>query len=94
MSMTDLELKAAAQKKYGRVIMGNGSEERSLRLYNVRVILDKAELTEADILLLQHFVNATRKELEQTSYVANTAVYPTSWGHSTTVLSKKRIIKG
>jgi hypothetical protein len=87
--MTNAELQAAAQKKYNRIMMGNGSDAKFMRLFNVRAILDKAKLTEEDILLLQHFVNATRQEIDRTSYVANTAVYPSSWGHSTTVLSKK-----
>ena len=90
--MTNAELQAAAQKKYNRILMGNGADNRIIKLYNVRAILDKLHLTEDDILLLQQFVNATRKEIEKTAYVANTAVYPTSWGHTTTVLQKKRII--
>lgn len=85
--MTPLQIEA--QKKYGNILMGNGSEYRFLRLYNVRAILEKEHLTEEDILLLQQFVNASRKEIEQTAYVANTAVYPSSWGHTTTVLTRK-----
>ena len=85
--MTPLQIEA--QKKYSNILMGNGSDYRFLRLYNVRAILEKEHLTEEDILLLQQFVNASRKEIEQTAYVANTAVYPSSWGHTTTVLTRK-----
>ena len=87
MSMTELQIQA--QKKYNKIIMGNGSELRSLRLYNVRAILEKANLTEDDRLLLQQFVDAPREQIDKTAYVANTAVYPTSWGHKTTVLRRK-----
>ena len=87
--MTNLELQLAAQKKFNRIMMGNGADGKFMRLFNVRAILDKEDLTEDDILLLQHFVNATRQEIDSTTYVANTAVYPSSWGHTTTVLSKK-----
>jgi hypothetical protein len=87
MSMTTLQ--TLAQKKYNKIMMGNGNDARSVRLYNVRIILEKEHLTEDDTLLLQQFVNASRKEIEHTSYVANTAVYPSSWGHTTTVLTHK-----
>lgn len=83
------ELQILAQQKYNKIMMGNGSETRGLRLYNVRDLLEKQTLTEADILLLQHFINATRQEIDNTAYVANTAVYPMSWGHKTTVLTRK-----
>jgi spore germination protein YaaH len=87
--MTNTELQTLAQKKYNKVMMGNGSDIKLMRLYNVRAILDKENLTEADILMLQHFVNATRQEIDRTAYVANTAVYPSSWGHATTDLRLK-----
>jgi len=87
MSMTELQIQA--QKKLNKILMGNGGDIRQLRLYNVRAILEKQTLTEADILLLQHFINATRQEIDNTAYVANTAVYPMSWGHKTTVLTRK-----
>jgi hypothetical protein len=87
MSMTTLQ--TLAQQKYNKIMMGNGNDARSVRLYNVRIILEKEHLTEDDTLLLQQFVNATRKEIEHTSYVANTAVYPSSWGHTTTDLRLK-----
>lgn len=85
--MTELQIQA--QKKLNKILMGNGSEQRCLRLYNVRAILEKHTLTEDDALLLQHFVNATREEIDNTAYVANTAVYPTSWGHNTVRLTVK-----
>ena len=87
--MTNTELQITAQKKYNKIMMGNGSDTKFMRLYNVRAILDKQNLTEADVLLLQHFINATRQEIDRTAYVANTAVYPTSWGHTTTDLTRK-----
>lgn len=87
MSMTELQLQA--QKKYNKIMIGNGAELRAMRLYNVRAILEKENLTEADTLLLQQFLNATRAEIDRTAYVANTAVYPMSWGHKTTVLARK-----
>jgi hypothetical protein len=87
MSMT--ELQQEAQKKYNIIMKGNGGDYRQLRLYNVRDLLDKKHLTENDILVLQHFINATRQEIDRTAYVANTAVYPMSWGHKTTVLARK-----
>lgn len=83
------ELQQQAQQKYNKIIMGNGSEYRSLKLYNVRAILEKPNLTEDDELVLRHFLNATRQEIDRTAYVANTAVYPSSWGHSVTVLKRK-----
>ncbi len=90
--MTNTELQTLAQKKYNKIMMGNGSDAKLMRLYNVRAILDKENLTEADILMLQHFVNASRQEINNTAYVANTAVYPTSWGHTITVLAQKNTI--
>jgi len=87
--MTHTELQTTAQKKYNKLLMGNNSDSRIIKLYNVRAILDKLHLTEEDVLMLQQFVNATRQEIEKTAYVANTAVYPTSWGHTTTVLTHK-----
>lgn len=69
--------------------MGNGMETRQLRLYNIHDLLTKQNLTEADIKVLTHFLNATAQEIAQTAYVANTAVYPTSWGYTTTVLKQK-----
>ncbi len=83
------ELQQQAQQKYNKIVMGNSSEHRILRLYNVRAILDKEQLSEDDIIMLQQFVMATREEIENTAYVANTAVYPMSWGHKTTVLTRK-----
>jgi hypothetical protein len=82
-------LQTLAQKKYNKIMMGNGNDARSVRLYNVRIILEKELLTEDDTLLLQQFVNATRQEIDNTTYVANTAVYPSSWGHTTTNLRLK-----
>jgi hypothetical protein len=87
MSMTLLQIQA--QQKYNKIMMGNGSESRNLRLYNVRVILEKPNLTEDDIIMLQQFVDAPREQIDKTSYVANTAIYPSSWGHKTTVLKQK-----
>ena len=82
-------LQTQAQQKYNKLMMGNGSENRMLKLYNIRVILEKPKLTEDDTLLLQQFVDAPREQIDNTTYVANTAVYPSSWGHTTVVLSKK-----
>ena len=84
-------LQIQAQQKYNKIMMGNGSESRNLRLYNVRVILEKPNLTEDDIIMLQQFVDAPREQIDKTSYVANTAIYPSSWGHKTTVLKQKNV---
>lgn len=83
------ELQQQAYKKYNIILMGNGGEFRGLRLYNIKVLLDKHTLTEDDILVLKHFLMSDKKTLENTTYVANTAVYPSSWGHVTTQLRKK-----
>ena len=83
------ELQTLAQIKLSKIIMGNGSEYRTVRLYNIQDLLHKATLTPQDELVLQHFLNSDRKTIDQTTYVANTAVYPSSWGHTTTVLRKK-----
>jgi hypothetical protein len=83
------ELQILAQKKYNKIVMGNCSDQRQLRLYNVRAILDKEQLTEDDIIMLQQFLMATREQIEKTAYVANTAIYPTSWGSTTHRLTVK-----
>ena len=83
------ELQTLAQIKLSKIIMGNGAEYRTVRLYNIQDLLHKATLTPQDELVLQHFLNSDKKTIEQTTYVANTAVYPSSWGHTTTVLRKK-----
>lgn len=83
------ELQILAQKKYNKIVMGNGSDLRNLKLFNVRAILDKANLTEDDVLLLQQFVDASREQIDKTAYVANAAVYPTSWNHKTVRLTVK-----
>jgi hypothetical protein len=87
MSMT--ELQTLALQKYNKIMMGNGSDMRMIKLYNIQQLFNKQDLTAADTRVLEQFVNATRKEIEHTTYVANTAVYPSSWGHTTTVLSRK-----
>ncbi len=87
--MTDTELQAIALKKYYKVVMGNGSESRTVRLYNIHNLFNKPDLTDADRTQLRHFVMATKAEIENTAYVANTVVSPMSWGHSTTILKRK-----
>ena len=82
-------LQTLAQQKYNKLMMGNGTETRMVKLYNIQQLLDKQNLTELDTLVLTQFLNATRKEIENTTYVANTAVYPSSWGHMTTDLRLK-----
>lgn len=83
------ELQKQAQIKFGKILMGNGGELRGLRLFNVQDLLYKEHLTEDDILVLQHFLISDKRTLENTTYVANTAIYPSSWGHTTTVLKRK-----
>ena len=85
--MTDLQIQA--QKKLNKILMGNGGEYRQLRLYNIRDLLDKEHLTQADTLVLEHFLISDKATIDNTAYVANTAVYPMSWGHYTTVLTRK-----
>ena len=83
------ELQELAQQKYNKIVMGNGAETRILKLYNIHNLLAKESLTEQDVDQLQHFVGATRAELERTAYVANTVISPMSWGHVTQVLKRK-----
>lgn len=85
--MTELQL--LAQKKYNQIAQGNGSENRMLKLYNIHTLLSKESLTEQDVDQLQHFVMATRTELDRTAYVANTVISPMSWGHVTQVIKRK-----
>lgn len=90
--MTDTELKEQALKKYNNISMGNGSEARTLKLYNIHNLFNKKVLTEQDRAQLQHFVNATRKEIEATAYVANSIVSLTSWDYETVNLRTKTVI--
>lgn len=87
MGMT--ELQKLALQKYNKIMMGNGSDWRMIKLFNIQQLFEKQDLTEDDIIMLQQFLSASRREIEHTSYVANTAVYPSSWGHKTTVLTHK-----
>lgn len=83
------ELQQQAYKKYSLILMGNGGELRGIRLYNIKVLLDKPSLTHNDELVLKHFLMSDKQTIEQTTYIANTAIYPSSWGHTTTQLRKK-----
>jgi hypothetical protein len=83
------QIQIDATKKLNKILMGNGGDYRSLKLYNIRDLLNKEQLTEDDVLVLQHFLMADKQTIENTAYVANTAVYPASWGHSVTVLKRK-----
>lgn len=85
--MTELQLQA--KEKLSKILMGNGGEYRGLRLYNIQDLLHKENLTEDDVLVLTHFLMSDKRTIENTTYVANTAVYPSSWGHSVTVLKQK-----
>lgn len=87
--MTDTELQQQALNKYNKISMGNGSDIRTMRLFNIQQLLSKTELSDADRHQLQHFISATRAEIENTAYVANTVVYPQSWCHNVTVLTQK-----
>ena len=88
--MTNTELQEQALKKYNNISMGNGSEHRMIKLYNIHQLLSKATLTDADVAQLKHFVNSSKQEIENTAYTANTVVTPMSWGHYTTQLPRKR----
>lgn len=83
------ELQQAALKKFNHILMGNGGDLRSIRLYNVKVLLDKATLTHEDELVLKHFLQSDKRTIDQTTYVANTVIYPSSWGHEVTVIKRK-----
>jgi hypothetical protein len=83
-------LQQQSLKKLNLIIIGNGGELRSVRLFNIRDLIFKDSLTKADELILQHFIDSDRRTIEQTTYIANTAVYPSSWGHTTTQLRKKK----
>lgn len=83
------EIQQQAQEKFNKILMGNGGELRGLRLYNIQDLLHKEYLTEDDILVLKHFLMSDKQTIEKTTYVANTAVYPSSWGHTVTVLKQK-----
>jgi len=91
--MTDTELQALALKKYNKILMGNGSESRSIKLYSIHNLFTKSNLSAEDRFQLQHFVDASREDIDRTAYVANTVVSPMSWGHATTMLPRKRITK-
>lgn len=83
-------LQQQALKKLNLIIIGNGGELRNVRLHNVRDTIFKDSLTDQDELILRHFIDSDRRTIEQTTYIANTAVYPSSWGHTTTQLRKKK----
>lgn len=85
--MTEIQLQA--KEKLSKILMGNGGELRGLRLYNIQDLLHKPHLTEDDILVLKHFLMSDKRTIENTTYVANTAIYPSSWGHNITVLKRK-----
>lgn len=87
--MTDTELKQLAVKKYNHMIMGNGSELRALKLYNIHSLFDKPNLTDNDRRQLRHFLDLAKKDLDQTAYVANTVISPTSWGLETYHIRRK-----
>jgi len=87
MSMKKIQLQA--QAKLNKIIMGNGGDQRNLKLFNIRDLLHKELLTEDDELVLEHFLMADKATIDNTAYVANTAVYPMSWGHNVTVLKQK-----
>jgi hypothetical protein len=87
MSMTPLQ--QDAEKKYNKILMGNGSDLRGARLFNIFDLLYKPTLTRQDELVLKHFLMTDKQTLEQTTYVANTAIFPSSWGHTVTILRKK-----
>ena len=82
-------LQTQAQEKFNRILMGNGGDLRAIRLYNIQDLLHKETLTERDELVLKHFLISDKQTIEKTTYVANTAIYPSSWGHSVTILRKK-----
>ena len=83
-------LQQQALKKLNVILTGNGGDIRGIRLFNIRDLLFKETLTTQDERVLQHFIDSDRRTIEQTTYVANTAVYPSSWGHTTTQLRRKK----
>jgi hypothetical protein len=83
------KLQLQAQAKLNKILMGNGGDQRSLKLFNIRDLLHKESLTKDDELVLQHFLMSDKQTIDNTAYVSNTAVYPMSWGHSVTVLKRK-----
>lgn len=83
------ELQQQAQTKLNKILMGNGGELRALKLHNIQNLLHKSQLTAADERLLKHFLMSDRQTLENTTYVANSVIYPSSWGHTVTNLRKK-----
>ena len=83
------ELQQQALTKFNKILMGNKGELRGLRLFNIQDLLHKETLTEDDIQVLKHFLISDKKTIEQTTYVANSAIYPSSWGHTVTILNKK-----
>lgn len=86
------QIQLDAQVKLNKILMGNGGDLRSIKLHNVRMLLFKESLTEDDERVLEHFLMADKATIDNTAYVANTAVYPMSWGHSVTVLKRKNSI--
>ena len=83
------ELQTQALTKFNKILMGNNGELRGLRLYNIQDLLYKETLTAQDELVLQHFLQSDKQTIEKTTYVANSAIYPSSWGHTVTILRKK-----
>lgn len=84
------QIQIDATKKLNKILMGNGGDYRSLKLYNIRDLLNKESLTERDELVLKHFLMSDKQTIDNTAYVSNTAIYPASWGHSITVLKQKK----
>lgn len=84
------ELQTQAQVKLSKILMGNGGELRGLRLFNIQDLLHKETLTAQDELVLKHFLMSDKRTIEQTTYVANSAIYPSSWGHEVTILKPKK----
>lgn len=87
-------LQQDALKKYTAISQGNGSDKRIMPLIEILKLIQKTEpLTNDDVTVLNHFLMATKKELAETSFLANTVFYPNSWNHETIILHKKITIK-
>ena len=84
------ELQADALKKYNKISQGTTHPTRLIRLYNIQQLILKPSLSQEDRFQLEFFLNATMEQLEQTSFYANTVIYPNCWGLETHRLTVKK----
>ena len=57
--------------------------DRGTNFEQIRRVVVKDELTEEDIAQLEHFVHTPKRQLDETTYWANTIIEPNSWERRT-----------